>query len=47
VDYRGVFQPEIEWKFHPLKIELTLYISCPKEFFLQGISQIIFYTTTG
>jgi hypothetical protein len=25
-------------KFHPLMIELSVYISCPKECFLQGIS---------
>ena len=37
-----VFQPEIEWKIYPLKIELTVYISCSKECFLQEISQIYF-----
>jgi len=30
-------------KFHSLKVELTAYISCPKEGFLQGISQILFH----
>jgi hypothetical protein len=34
-------------KFLPFKVELTVYISCPKEGFLQGISQIIFHTTAG
>jgi len=28
-------------KFLPLRTELTVYISCPKECFFQGISQII------
>ena len=59
VDYRVCFSAwdrmEISYhykmflvgKFHPLKIELTVYISCPKECSLQGIYQIIFHTTTG
>jgi hypothetical protein len=30
-----------------LKIKLAAYILCPKECSLQGISQIVFHTTTG
>jgi hypothetical protein len=36
------FQPKIEDKFLLLKIELTVYISCPNVFLV-----IIFHTTTG
>jgi len=53
-----VFQPDkMEISYHhevlsvgkllSLKVELTVYISCPKEGFWQGISQILFHTTAG
>jgi hypothetical protein len=59
VDYRVCFsawdRTEISYhyevllvgKFLPLKVELTVYISCPKEDFFQCISQILFHTTAG
>ena len=49
-----VFQPDkMEISYHyevgkclSLKVELTVYVSCPKEGFWQGISQILFHTST-